>query len=295
LAWWQLPLAPDARFIQRIFAVTGGLVLGLLTWVFFGFVVGFVRAQEGASFGVSLHLRLTLGVIALVVLGAFLGIPAMYVSITGLLDEMGTVKPAAFASMHFRLLALKVGIGIVIGFPAGLIMRSAFGLRVGLASGISIGAISAALGVIMDAIQDTPHSSASAASPATVLRRNRFMALTVAFSAGLLAWLVAGLVLGLVLGLGRESAVALGLVAGLAIVLLAGFPFSAFFNPWPSYFLTHFWLALRRRLPWRLSGFLSDAHGRGVLRQNGAVYQFRHIELQRRLADRSLNPRYHSF
>jgi len=30
--------------------------------------------------------------------------------------------------------------------------------------------------------------------------------------------------------------------------------------------------------------FLADAHRRGVLRQAGAVYQFRHIELQHRLA-----------
>jgi hypothetical protein len=33
-------------------------------------------------------------------------------------------------------------------------------------------------------------------------------------------------------------------------------------------------------------GFLADAHQRGVLRQAGAVYQFRHIELQHRLANR---------
>jgi hypothetical protein len=33
-------------------------------------------------------------------------------------------------------------------------------------------------------------------------------------------------------------------------------------------------------------GFLADAHRRGVLRQAGAVYQFRHIELQHRLATR---------
>jgi hypothetical protein len=32
--------------------------------------------------------------------------------------------------------------------------------------------------------------------------------------------------------------------------------------------------------------FLDDAH-RGVLRQAGAVYQFRHRELQRRLATRT--------
>jgi hypothetical protein len=38
-------------------------------------------------------------------------------------------------------------------------------------------------------------------------------------------------------------------------------------------------------------GFLADAHKRGVLRQAGAVYQFRHIELQHRLANRDAGKR----
>lgn len=37
-------------------------------------------------------------------------------------------------------------------------------------------------------------------------------------------------------------------------------------------------------LPWRLMRFLDDAHRLGVLRQVGPVYQFRHLELQARLA-----------
>ena len=35
--------------------------------------------------------------------------------------------------------------------------------------------------------------------------------------------------------------------------------------------------------------YLVDAHKRGILRQAGAVYQFRHIELQHRLATRDAN------
>lgn len=53
---------------------------------------------------------------------------------------------------------------------------------------------------------------------------------------------------------------------------------------WPWYVLARVWLAFRNRLPWRLTSFLADAHQRGVLRRVGAVYQFRHIELQHRLA-----------
>jgi len=48
------------------------------------------------------------------------------------------------------------------------------------------------------------------------------------------------------------------------------------------FFTARTWLALRGRLPRQLMTFLADAHAhRGVLRQVGAVYQFRHIELQR--------------
>ncbi|SFW78052.1 hypothetical protein [Amycolatopsis australiensis] len=52
-----------------------------------------------------------------------------------------------------------------------------------------------------------------------------------------------------------------------------------------SYFVHHAWLAVTGRLPWRLMHFLDDAHRRGVLRQAGGVYQFRHASVQERLAE----------
>ncbi|MEU4765115.1 NACHT domain-containing protein [Actinosynnema sp. NPDC023794] len=50
------------------------------------------------------------------------------------------------------------------------------------------------------------------------------------------------------------------------------------------------WWALRGRLPWRLMRFLDDAHRRGVLRQTGGVYQFRHTRLRRHLAASGRRP-----
>ncbi|MFC0109634.1 NACHT domain-containing protein [Kibdelosporangium aridum] len=43
-------------------------------------------------------------------------------------------------------------------------------------------------------------------------------------------------------------------------------------------------LAVTRRLPWRIIGFLEDAHHKGLLRRVGASYQFWHISMQERLA-----------
>ncbi|MEV0172055.1 NACHT domain-containing protein [Streptomyces sp. NPDC050803] len=53
---------------------------------------------------------------------------------------------------------------------------------------------------------------------------------------------------------------------------------------WGRLLTARLWLCTAGRLPWRLMAFLAEAHRRGVLRQAGAVYQFRHARLQERLA-----------
>ncbi|MGW4523910.1 BTAD domain-containing putative transcriptional regulator [Amycolatopsis sp. NPDC004378] len=70
--------------------------------------------------------------------------------------------------------------------------------------------------------------------------------------------------------------VCFGLGIGLAVLVT---------RAWGTYFVHHVWLAATGRLPWRLMHFLDDAHRRGVLRQTGGVYQFRHARVQERLAE----------
>ncbi|SFY52717.1 NACHT domain-containing protein [Streptomyces sp. F-1] len=57
-------------------------------------------------------------------------------------------------------------------------------------------------------------------------------------------------------------------------------------SSWADYLLARSILAARGLMPWRLGTFLADAHRRGVLRQAGSVYQFRHARLRDRLAER---------
>ncbi|GGW58281.1 hypothetical protein GCM10010503_39150 [Streptomyces lucensis JCM 4490] len=55
----------------------------------------------------------------------------------------------------------------------------------------------------------------------------------------------------------------------------------------PALSITCWYLALRHGTPRDLMAFLANAHQqRAVLRRVGAVYQFRHLDLQRHLADR---------
>ncbi|MEW2393908.1 hypothetical protein AB0933_36700, partial [Streptomyces venezuelae] len=53
---------------------------------------------------------------------------------------------------------------------------------------------------------------------------------------------------------------------------------------WGQLAVARAWLALTGRLPWRIMTFLDEAHRRGVLRQSGAHYEFRHLRMQQRLA-----------
>jgi hypothetical protein len=59
----------------------------------------------------------------------------------------------------------------------------------------------------------------------------------------------------------------------------------AFTSAWGRYTSARIWAGLRGYLPWDLMRFLEDAHQRGVLRQVGPVYQFRHTALGERLAN----------
>ncbi|MFD9393511.1 NACHT domain-containing protein [Streptomyces sp. NPDC060000] len=67
---------------------------------------------------------------------------------------------------------------------------------------------------------------------------------------------------------------------------LAG-PLALVLSAWGWLLTARLWLCGTSRLPWRLMAFLDEAHTRGVLRQAGAVYQFRHARLQEQLATAS--------
>ncbi|WP_203897936.1 NACHT domain-containing protein [Virgisporangium aliadipatigenens] len=55
-------------------------------------------------------------------------------------------------------------------------------------------------------------------------------------------------------------------------------------SPWGRFTVLRVLLAARGRTPLRLMAFLREAHDRGVLRQSGGVYQFRHSRIQDHLA-----------
>jgi NACHT domain len=114
-----------------------------------------------------------------------------------------------------------------------------------------------------------------ATSPRTLLRQDRnasALGIVMAVISVGITWLWAGPVLAI-------ASAALKMMAFVRFFFLGGEA-----GAWQRYYEARFRLAIRGRLPWRALTFLADAHRRGVLRQAGAVYEFRHIRLQEQLA-----------
>lgn len=97
-----------------------------------------------------------------------------------------------------------------------------------------------------------------------------------------------GLPVGLLYGLLVNEA---GLAWGFAYGALAGVLSVRATSAWLYWLvLVRGWLPLTGSLPWSVQAFLTDACRRGVLRQTGAVYQFRHARLHAHLSGDSPTP-----
>ncbi|MFF2410021.1 NACHT domain-containing protein [Streptomyces sp. NPDC058092] len=140
------------------------------------------------------------------------------------------------------------------------------------------------------------HSSdpALADTPAGLLRADRRGVLTLGWLAparqGVEETPLAVLVLPLAMLMAWQMFAGSDVVSARDWLLLAiGLPFAWVLysfgaSAWGGFTVARLYFWATGRLPRQLMAFLEDAHARGVLRQSGGVYRFRHIELRDRLA-----------
>jgi hypothetical protein len=169
--------------------------------------------------------------------------------------------------------------GGALGLVAGLLGSVALGLLGGLVVGIACGL---SVGIVIGL--ETAVDIRTATSPLELLRTDRNNATALTLLYGLVVWLSVTFVSWNALGPTRS--VAFGFCSGLMDAAGFGLGFTA----WGHWLvITRGWLPFTGRLPWAVSSFLADAHRRGILRQAGASYQFRHARLQDRLVERMNN------
>ncbi|GAU70694.1 hypothetical protein SSP35_21_00890 [Streptomyces sp. NBRC 110611] len=182
-------------------------------------------------------------------------------------------------------------VGLTTGLAVGLALGLAAAVVAGPAAGLTVGLVAGAVTTLIAGLAGAPTNLTTAGDPRAVLARDfrtfGVIALAAALAIGMMTDLVTGLAVTTENQLATNPAVLItaGLAPGFWMGLVAGLALGFAQAAWGSFAIVRCWLALRGRLPWRLMSFLADAHvQRGVLRQVGAVYQFRHAELQRRLA-----------
>ena len=251
-----------------------GIVVGAMVGIMLGAVVGILVPGDagglkwGITGGVMAGLAASAGVI---VIGVYGERPARGV-------HWNLRKGSLAAAMAGSVVAV---IGLLGG---GCAYGLSFALIFGLTGGIAVGAIAGLEGI--------PDNLTTDASPAVVLARDRgtalLLTLVTGISAGIAAGLVADIVAYATFAPLAQAAFAFGLGVGISTGLTIGAGFglavSGFGSAWPQWLMARGWMTLAGRAPRQLVKFLEDSRQRGVLRRTGAVYQFRHIELQHRLA-----------
>ncbi|MEU9189550.1 NACHT domain-containing protein [Streptomyces sp. NPDC048484] len=270
IEWWEMPRAIPLHIRRLVFGLAFGSVVGLVG----GLAVGIAGCLvAGPADG------LMAGLVTGVAAGGGAGIAA------GLADP---VPPG----VRLRYSPTRLMSWLSVGPVAGLIVGFTTAPEAGLAVGIIIGLlVSLVVGLAGAFEADVPDLTA-VLGPVALLGLDRRTFLMVGLTVGLAVGPLFGLGFGLGLGfvvlpllVGWTSfgivIVLLGWIAGgLAVALTGGLVQTV----WGYFVMARAYLVMRRKVPRDLIAFLQDAHEhRGVLRQVGTVYQFRHIDLQRHL------------
>ncbi|WP_308404363.1 NACHT domain-containing protein [Streptomyces sp. ATCC 21386] len=307
LAWWLMgngvPRSQRMPVFGVLAAVTGALA-GLVVFGPVGALVGALAVGTlGAAVGWSrgpVPARMELRIAG----RARHALPQLVSGLTGGV-VVGLIGWPIVTAWGWPALALAGGIGSALG--SGLSgwarhsdpeaeakpvrLETLLGLAGGLAGGCAVGLIglladapvggyggwlvlggTIGLGFALGAALLAPTRKETVVTPTELLLSNRtytvFQSITIGTAYGLVLAALVGPVCGIVFGP----------VIGLAFGVGA--------HAWGRWLvLGRLWLPLTGRLPWRAWVLLADAHERGVLRQAGAVYQFRHDLLQRKLAE----------
>lgn len=183
--------------------------------------------------------------------------------------------------MDLRRLHTHAGLRILVGgLGVVLVAALATGLRAGLGYVLALGGV---FTVLLSEGATAPRKQEPVTDPRDVLRGDLVARLVGGLGTGLAVGFGAGLLGGPAVGLGAVPA-----VAAVFWILLGLTDGAVHGDPSTGGHAVVRYLALllctRGRLPLRLGGFLDDCHQLGILRVAGTAWQFRHRELQDRLA-----------
>ncbi|MET7391891.1 NACHT domain-containing protein [Dactylosporangium sp. NPDC005572] len=280
LAWWELPrMVPRSVFVVSVMVSTavasasvGGLAFGLLaglaSWLSFSLVVGFV---SGALAGPMIGIGIKYG-------GGKPSRRQRTVAFSFSVDPRHHRQVRRLIGGRPRRIIVGLTLGSIVGLAVfltfvlvnWLVFEESPSVRGALLFGVNSGLVGALAGGLATWMR-RPADGSRREPPRITLRRDR--------QAALVSAAVFGVGGGIAFGMIAEPTV--GIIAGVLGAVVIGISGTA----WGALMTARVWLALSGRLPLPLFDFLEDAHRRGILRQVGPVWQFKHILLRDELAD----------
>ncbi|QUQ63285.1 XRE family transcriptional regulator [Kutzneria sp. CA-103260] len=312
LAWWRLGDSMSRSSRILIVLLAAALVTAVCNWLTVSPLYLFGELA-GIGFGGWLLDGLLIGSVVGLAFGLLYGLMIVF---GGLEFEPSRVQLRLFghrSTTGYRLartVVARCAAGLLGGFAVGLGYASATTLermilypqysglvavRVTLVNAVVLGIVfglAAALVLGLMAVLEAPLDIGSAATPIGLLNTNRatvvrqvlmlapMIAVTIIFGGAVVVDLLQSSLGPLLWPL--NAALIIGIVGGLSGALSYALAFTAW-GQWVV--LSRVWLPLTGRLPWATVTFLRDAYQRGVLRQAGAVYQFRHARLKDHLGE----------
>jgi hypothetical protein len=294
--WWRLPAIVPGPFVGGVIGTVVGCLLGaaiglaaatrfgsrsgILLGVIFGIVTGVlsgvtsVRPQERPR---TVDIQFSWDYwrfVGCLTVGVGVGLTAGYADHRGggLLVGLITAAVAGPACAVPCVVAFGWAPGITAGFTASVALGLSSGLSKGsghpIWSGFAAGAVFLVSAWIFVGLFQ-PAKDKYVVSPQSLLDRDRGGSLIVAGTAGVAFAVVYGIALGPVFAL--VALVALTVAVSLTVSM------------WGAFNVSRVWLAKNGMFPLTVMSFLNDAYVRGVLRQVGGSYQFRHTELKEAL------------
>ncbi|WP_252365310.1 helix-turn-helix domain-containing protein [Saccharomonospora piscinae] len=308
LAWWQLADSLGTSSRMFVMGVVTGVGVGLVEWVLSG-IMGVLYLGSaytpalffGAEFQDAVHVMLAAGLTFAVIHGL-----AVVFGRANLAPHRARVRIRGAPARDIATVLARVRLGLLAGLAFGLGSGVIWGVITWVGSGSRESLLAGLINAVVMAVAfapaaglafglaatlESPLDLTSAARPGELLRTNRG---TVLGLVGLVAP-----VFGLAVALGGGAAVALlegplgtlnyrfehALLWGVVGTVGGGLGYALCLTAWGQWLIfARFWLPLTGRLPWALFAFLDDAYRRGVLRQAGAVHQFRHATLHDHLS-----------
>jgi transcriptional regulator with XRE-family HTH domain len=305
LAWWQLSnlLGLPARILAIVLACTMVTALAELVQV-----VGLFDPTDQPGPGIALLHGPALGSVVGLCFGLAYGIAVTVGKVVFEPSLVGLQLPGRgrrVGGVPARRIRTAFGTGMLVGgmvgAAIGVIARplgftdqvTAAGAPIvpspveAAAFDVFFYALAAGLAFGFLAALEAPLDLRSAATPVDLLAANRTTVLRQAFVVGpvlsiaiTIMWRIAGDWL-----VGASPPLWECLQAGCVCGFIATLSCLLAFTTWGHWVLfVRIWLPLTGRLPWATMAFLDDAYRKGVLRQVGAVYQFRHDRLQHHLS-----------